>query len=314
MRGEEDKSQGVFHKPVLVESVLQFLLTDSSGTYVDGTVGGGGHSEAILRHLSQKGRLIGIDRDRDAVAFCQNRFSCFGERVKVVKGDFGDVDLLLTGLSISQIHGFFLDLGLSSFQVDTAERGFSYLADGPLDMRVDVSSLRSARDVVNTYSEQKLADIFYRFGEERFARGIARRIVEARIKRSIETTGALADLVRRSLPGHRQIKTLSRVWQAIRIEVNDELGQLRMGLEKVFPFLRPGARVVVISYHSLEDRLVKRFFRGEEATFSKKDVPRPGSGFGFRVLTRRVIRPQEAEIRDNSRARSARLRAAEKVV
>lgn len=306
--------QGIFHKPILLNESLKLLLVDPSGVYVDGTMGGGGHSEAILTHLNKKGKLVGIDRDGDAVAHCRERFHSFGARVHVVKGEFGKVDRLLAGLGFSKIHGFFLDLGVSSFQIDTKERGFSYLSDGPLDMRMDSSALTSAKDVIHDYSESHLEDIFFRYGEERYARRIARKIVEERKKRSIETTGALADLVRSIIPSKGHLKTLSRIWQAIRIEVNDEISQLKEGLERIIPFMIPGGRIVVLSYESLSDRLVKRFFRGEEPTFSRKDEPRPRSGCCFRVLTRRVVRPTEEEVRNNPRARSARLRAAERVM
>jgi len=309
----KNQSQRVFHAPVLVDAVLEYLLTDLSGMYVDGTVGGGGHGEAILRRLDKGGKLIGIDRDREAVHFCKDRFSSYGKWVQIIHGDLGRVDLLFGEMGINKIDGFFLDLGVSSCQIDAAERGFSYLSDGPLDMRMDSSVSGSAGDIINGCSEQDLADIFFRYGEERFARRIARRVFEERKKGPIETTGALADVIRQITPVRWHTKTLSRTFQALRIEVNDELEQLKDGLEKVYPFLKTGGRVVVISYHSLEDRLVKRFFRGEYLSFSRSEVPRPGSGFRFRVLTRRVIRPSEEEIQGNSRARSARLRAAEKM-
>jgi len=308
----KETHQRIFHKPILLNESLKLLLVDPSGIYVDGTMGGGGHSEAILMHLDKKGKLIGIDRDGDAIAHCRERFHSFGARVHIVKGEFGKVDCLLAGLGFSKIHGFFLDLGVSSFQIDTEERGFSYLSDGPLDMRMDSSAVASAKNVINDYSERHLEDIFFKYGEERYARRIARKIVEERKKRSIETTGALADLVRSITPSKGHLKTLSRIWQAIRIEVNDEISQLKEGLERIIPFLIPGGRIVVLSYESLSDRLVKRFFRGEEPTFSRKDEPKPRSVCCFRVLTRRVVRPTEEEVRNNPRARSARLRAAEK--
>lgn len=305
--------QKIFHIPVLVNESLTFLLTNLHGVYVDATLGGGGHSEAILKLLSKKGVLIGIDRDTEAVEFCRDRFSSYGEQVRIIKGDFGNIDQLLTNINISSINGLLLDLGVSSHQIDTAIRGFSYTLDGTLDMRMNSTSSISAKKVINEYPEHVLAEIFRQYGEERFARRIAHRIVEERKKLPIETTGELAEVVRRVIPSRWQIKTLSRIWQAIRIEVNDELEQLRMGLDKVFPLLNKGGRIVVICYHSLEDRIVKRFFRGETETFSRQQLALSSTGYRFQVLTRRVVRPSDREIRLNSRARSARLRAAEKI-
>lgn len=301
-----------FHIPVLVDKVLDFLLTDRAGIYVDGTIGGGGHSEAILNRLVEEGRLIGIDRDRDAVAFCKKRFSSYGEKMHIAYGDLSTLDFLLENLGIKQIDGLFLDLGISSHQIGTSERGFSYIEEGPLDMRMDVSVSICAKDIVNTYSEQSLTEIFWTYGEERFARRIARKIGEERRKRPIETTGALSEIVQSVTPYRQRVKTLARIWQAIRFEVNDELGQLKKGLESIYPLLKPEGRIVVLSYESLMDRLVKRFFRGENPTFSKKEPFQSDSQFHFRVLTRRVVRPTEEEVRENPRARSARLRAAAK--
>ncbi len=303
----------LFHTPVLVDAVLQFLITNPSGIYVDGTVGGGGHSEAILKHLDKDGKLIGIDRDKDAVAYCQNRFSSYAGQVQILHGELAEIDHLLTEIGVEQIDGLLLDLGVSSYQIDVPERGFSYLLDAPLDMRMDRSKGKTARDIVNNYPEQQLADIFFQYGEERYGRRIAREIIKERKKKPIESTKELSDLIRKIIPHRWQIKTLSRVWQALRIEVNDELEQLRIGLKQIFPLLKSGGRIVVLSYESLTDRMVKRFFRGEEPSFSKKEIGILDSLFSFRVLTRRVVRPTEEEIKRNSRARSAKLRAAEKV-
>lgn len=305
--------QITFHEPILLNESIQMLLTDRSGTYVDGTLGGGGHAEAVLKKLRREGRLIGIDRDDEAIAQCRQRLFSYGDRVSIVQGEIGEVDRLLDDMGVSQISGFLLDLGVSSHQIETVERGFSYLSNGPLDMRMDTSSTKSASDVINHYSEKDLTDIFSQYGEERRAHRIARRIVERRKRETIETTGELADIVRRVTPYRQQIKTLSRIWQGIRFEVNDELEQLRMGLEKVYSYLKIDGRIVVISYESLMDRMVKRFLRGEYATFMKKELPIRRPNFKFRVLTRRVIRPTEEEVRQNPRARSARLRIGEKI-
>ncbi len=302
----------IFHVPVLVESVIHFLITNPEGIYVDSTLGGGGHADAILRDLDQKGRLIGIDQDDEAVLFCQKRFSSEGNRILILHDAFEHIDRVLNELSISKIDGLFMDLGVSSHQIDTTERGFSYMSDGPLSMQMNTHQSLDAREVVNTYREDVLADIFYGYGEERNARRIARAIVQERKKKSIQSTGELANLVRRITPSRYHVKILSRIWQAIRIEVNDELGQLQRGLKRIYPFLKMKGRMVIISYHSLEDRLIKRFFRGEVASFSKRNKQTVQSGFEFRVLTKRAVRPSEEEIQRNPRARSARLRAAEK--
>ena len=306
--------QITFHEPILLNESIQMLITDRSGTYVDGTLGGGGHAEAILNKLGREGRLIGIDRDDEAIARCRQRLFSYGDRVSIVQGEFGEIDRLLDDMGVSQISGFFLDLGVSSHQIETVERGFSYLSNGPLDMRMDTSSAKNASDVITHYSEKDLTHIFSQYGEERHALRIARRIVERRKRDVIDTTGALADIVRHLTPYRQQIKTLSRIWQGIRFEVNNELEQLRMGLEKIYSYIKIGGRIVVISYESLMDRMVKRFLRGENATFMKKEYPIIRSNFKFRVLTRRVIRPTEEEVRQNPRARSARLRVGEKIV
>ncbi|MBN2029941.1 16S rRNA (cytosine(1402)-N(4))-methyltransferase RsmH [bacterium] len=302
----------IFHVPVLVESVIHFLITNPEGIYVDGTIGGGGHADAILKGLDQKGRLIGIDQDDEAVLFCQKRFSSAGNQILILHNAFEHIDRVLNELSISEIDGLFMDLGVSSHQIDTIERGFSYMSDGPLSMQMNTHQSLDAREIVNAYSEEVLADLFYRYGEERHARRIARAIVQERQKKVIQSTGELANLVRRITPSRYHVKILSRIWQAIRIEVNDELGQLQRGFKRIYPYLKMGGRIVVIGYHSLEDRLIKRFFRGECATFSKMEKQTIPSGYDFRVLTRRVVRPNEEEIQRNPRARSARLRAAEK--
>jgi len=302
-----------FHTPVLVNEAMGLLITNPSGTYVDATAGGGGHSEAILRRLDNKGRLIGIDRDREAIAFCREKLQSDESRARFVHGDFKTMDRVLSELSIKRIDGFFLDLGVSSHQLERPERGFSYLTDGPLDMRMDNASTLTARDVINGYKEADLTDIFIRYGEERHARQIARKIVERRKKGAIETTEELVEVVARTVPYRYRIKTLSRVWQALRFEVNSELDQLRVGLEKAYAFLKIKGRIVVISYESLMDRMVKRFFRGQQPDFFRREEPISRPGYSFHVLTRRIIRPTEEEIKRNPRSRSARLRAAEKV-
>lgn len=307
----EDPTQDVFHVPVLVEQCLRYLITDPSGLYVDGTLGGGGHSAAILQRLNRRGRVVGIDRDQEAIQFCENRFSAYKKSIEIIHGSFGSVDTLLSEIGINSIDGFFLDLGLSSHQLNSAARGFSHSLDGPLDMRIDKTLSLSAGDVINKASAMELAELFTRFGEERGAKKIAARIIEIRMHHPIETTSDLADVVRQCVPARWQIKSLSRVFQSLRIRVNDEIEQLRQALIRVLPLLKTGRRIVVISYHSIEDRLVKRFFRGDTAADTEMVNPCIHQ-IPLKNLTKKVVRPTEEEVLRNPRSRSSRLRAAEK--
>lgn len=303
-----------FHQPVLVEAVLNHLIKNPSGVYVDGTLGGGGHAKMILDHLEPEGKLIGIDRDKDAIEFCQGRLSAYGDQVRIVHSEFARVYDILLSQRILEIDGILLDLGVSSHQINESRRGFSYLQVGPLAMQMDAGDSKSAGDIVNSYSQSELADLFYYYGEERKSRQIAKRIVMARDERKIETTQDLANIIRRGVPFNQQVKVLSRVFQAIRIEVNNEIQQLKDGLSAALKLLKIGGRIVVISYHSLEDRLVKQFFRGQSFSLDRHAVPVLAPVCPFKLLTKNVVRPSKQEIEQNSRARSARLRAAEKVI
>lgn len=304
----------MFHEPVLVEEVLHYLVSDPNGVYLDLTVGGGGHARALLERLHPDARLIGLDRDREALEAAGQRLKQFGDRVTLRQSNFRDFVRVLQELGVERVHGLLLDLGVSSHQIDAPERGFSYSADGALDMRMDRSQTLTAADIVNTYSEAELARLFRDFGEERKARQVARAVVMERKKRHIATTGALAQVVGSRFPPEQRVKSLARVFQALRIAVNDELSSLAATLERALDSLYPGGRLVVISYHSLEDRLVKDFFR-EQA----RDCVCPphvpvcvcGHQARLRILTRRVVRPTPAEVARNPRSRSARLRAAE---
>jgi 16S rRNA (cytosine1402-N4)-methyltransferase len=303
-----------YHIPVMVSEVVHYLVTRPQGVYVDGTLGAGGHTEAVLGALTPQGKVIGIDRDEEAVAFCRKRLAGWGDRVILAQGELEDLDVILSGIGISSIDGMLLDLGVSSHQIDTATRGFSYLEPGPLDMRMDTKQSLTAETVINRYSREALADLFYYYGEERNARRIARKIVETREETPITTTGQLADIIRGIVPSRYHIKTLARVWQSIRFEVNQELQQLRAVLEKGYALIRPSGRILVISYESLMDRMVKRFFRGEEPSHIKGEAVSKVPRFSFHLLTRRVVRPRLEEVQVNPRARSALLRAAEKRV
>ena len=296
----------------MVHEVLEFILTDLSGVYVDATLGGGGHSEAIWKRLEPQARLIGIDRDGEAISYCQKNTSRSLDRIRFLHGEFASMRILLTSAGIDCVDGVLFDLGVSSRQIDAPERGFSYQQDGPLDSRMDSRTTLTAEDVVRTHSEKELADLFFRFGEERNARRIARAVVAARESAPITTTLELAATIRRITPARWQVKTLSRIFQALRLEVNDELGQLQAGLDSAASLLKKGGRIVVITYHSLEDRLVKRFLKGPEERSPLPFMPdKPESP--FRILTRKVVTPSPEEIRANPRARSAKLRAAERL-
>lgn len=285
-----------FHEPVMVEEVCRLLL-QGGGVYVDATLGGGGHARALLERLGPDSILVGIDRDHEALEAARKVLDSFTSRVFLVQGRFSELQNILTSLGFARVRGVLFDLGVSSWQLEQGRRGFSFTKEGPLDMRMDTSSPRTAYDLIHTLSERELADIFLRFGEERYARRIARAIVEYRQKKPIMTTTELSALIARVVP-RRRIHPATRVFMALRIVVNEELSELQRALEQLPDVLEEGGRVVILSYHSLEDRLVKRFFR---------ECP------VLRSVTRKPLFPSEEEVKRNPRARSARLRAAEKV-
>jgi 16S rRNA (cytosine1402-N4)-methyltransferase len=282
---------------VLLAESLELLAVRPGGTYVDGTVGLGGHAAAILERSAPDGRLLGVDRDAEALEQAAERLRPFGERARLVHADYREIPGVL---GAQRADGILLDLGTSSFQLDTAERGFSFRADGPLDMRMDRSFGETAADVVNRTREADLADIIYRFGEERASRRIASAIVAARRQERIRTTGELAAIVRRAAGRSRPgLDPATRTFQALRIHVNRELDDLGPALAKVAQCLAPRGRMAVIAFHSLEDREVKHTFRALGTQ-------------GFVVLTRRPLRPGPAEVAGNPRSRSARLRGLER--
>lgn len=306
------------HKPVLFDECMQALSIKPDGVYVDGTAGGGGHSSGIAERLTT-GRLIAIDQDAAAIQAAGERLAPFGDRVTLVRDNFKNVGEVLDGLGIQQIDGILLDLGVSSYQLDTAERGFSYNADAPLDMKMDRRRTLSAYNVVNEYSADRLRRILYDYGEERFAPRIAAAIVARRQRTPIETTGQLVDIIKGAIPaaaregGHHPAK---RSFQAIRIEVNGELDVIEPALRAAVARLNPGGRAAVITFHSLEDRLVKQTFATlAEGCTCPKDFP--VCVCGKKPVIRRVgskpILPGERELADNPRARSAKLRVAEKL-
>ena len=302
----------MFHEPVLKEEALSFLVTAKNGIYLDGTLGGGGHSEAILKNIHKSGRLIALDLDNDAIHFSRTRLK--HKNFLVEQANFKNLGEVLKKLKINRVHGILLDLGVSSYQIDTAEKGFSYRASGKLDMRMNSKQQLTAHEIANTFSEEKLCEIFKKYGEERRYRAISRVIIREREKNVIETTTDLQEIISAVLPYQNRVKSLSRIFQALRIAVNEELENLKAALESGLDYLTTGGRLVVISYHSLEDRIVKNFFKQESRRcVCPPDLPicvcgEPGR---LKILTKRSIQPSKEEVQRNPRSRSARLRTAE---
>lgn len=304
-----------YHQPVLLHECITYLNIRPNGIYVDGTLGGGGHTEAILQQDSSC-RVFAFDADQDAVKAAAERLMPYASRISITQTNFRFLKQILDKYKIPAISGLLLDLGVSSYQLDHSQKGFSYRFDAPLTMQMNDRETFSAREVINDYGERELADIFFHLGEEKHSRRIARAIVKARAQQPIETTTRLAQVIAQVIPDRFQKKTLSRIFQAIRIQVNDELNNLRKILKDALDVLEPQGRLVVISYHSLEDRIVKEFFRYEASDkildpnypeLSKSKQPR------LEVVTRKPILPAENEILQNPRARSAKLRVAEKI-
>ncbi len=308
-----------FHKPVMVGEVVASLRCRAGTIYVDGTVGGGGHAAAILENTAPDGLLIGIDADGDAIREAGIRLAPFGDRKILVKGNFADMETILAGMNIGKVDGILLDLGVSSHQLDTADRGFSFTLDAPLDMRMDRSLGISACDLIHTLSADELERIIREYGEERMAGRIAGAIAESRNLSPLRTTADLAGAVVRALPGRRgpaRIHPATRTFQALRIAVNDELANLHQATAFGVERLKEGGRFSVISFHSLEDRIVKNAFRaGEKGCLCPPDLPVCACGRKptLKVLTRKPVVPGEEEIRENPRARSAKLRTAERI-
>ena len=307
------------HVSVLLEECIKYLNIKPDGIYVDGTLGMGGHSEAILEKLTAGGTLISIDRDDRALEFAGKRLARFGGQSVRVKGNFGDVSRILTDLGIPRVDGMMFDLGVSSPQLDNPERGFSYMHDAPLDMRMDERAPLTAKDILNTWSEAELRSILWRYGEERYSGRIAAAIVARREEKPLETTGELVDIIRGAMPAaalREKQHPAKRSFQAVRIAVNDELGSLERMLETAVDRLETGGRLLVISFHSLEDRMVKEAIRSREAGCTcPKEFPICTCGFEqtLKSVTRKPVSPTREEMEVNPRARSARLRIAEKV-
>ena len=307
------------HRPVLLDECIEALAIRPNGTYVDGTAGGAGHSSVIASHLGEGGLLLALDQDETAVAVASQRLSTYGERARVVRSNFCEVGSVCEMLGIEAIDGMLLDLGVSSYQLDTAERGFSYQADAPLDMRMDRRNPLTARTVVNEYSEDALRRILFEYGEERFSSRIAANIIRERERAPIETTGELVEIIKRSIPsakrdgGHHPAK---RSFQALRIEVNAELDVIAPAIRSAVGLLAKGGRLAIITFHSLEDRIVKQTFAelAQGCTCPKSfPVCVCGNKPKLKIITKKPILPDAEELEQNSRSHSAKLRVAEKL-
>lgn len=306
------------HTSVLLEETIANLRIKPDGTYVDGTLGGAGHAREVCRRLSATGRFIGIDQDEAAIAAAGERLREFGERVTIIRSNYCDMVPRLQEIGIQSVDGIMLDLGVSSYQLDNAERGFTYREDAPLDMRMDQRSALSAYEVVNGYSEEQLFRILRDYGEERFAGKIARNICTARKNEPIRTTGELTEIIKRSIPARIRATgghPAKRSFQAIRIEVNQELKVLEESLDEMIDLLNDGGRICVITFHSLEDRIVKNIFRkNEHPCTCPPEFPVCVCGKKSRgtVITRKPVLPSEEEMAANPRSKSAKLRVFER--
>ena len=304
------------HVPVMLNETLDLLISNPAGTYIDGTIGRGGHAIEILKRLSPEGRLIGLDRDAEAIEQTAETLKEFGERAQRIHGNFAEMKELCKTIGVTEVDGVLLDLGVSSPQLDVAERGFSFSKDGPLDMRMDQTKGRSAADWVNEEDEETLANVIYQFGEERKSRRIARAIVNARETGRIERTLELAEIVEKAAGGRRgPTHPATRTFQALRMAVNAELENLEAGLEAGLSMLREGGRMTAITFHSLEDRMVKQCFKRH--TVKRESLQQGGEKLSFeepavRLINRKPLTATKEECSDNPRARSAKLRAVER--
>jgi len=301
------------HQPVLYQEILKILQPKSSGTYIDGTLGAGGHAFGILKASEPSGRLIGLDIDSQAISIAQKRLKEFGRRVTILKDSYANIKACLKGLKVTCVQGIILDLGVSSMQLDTKRRGFSFTREAPLDMRFDIASEKTAAYLVNQLPQDEIADILFRFGEERYSRKIANAIIQ---NRPIRTTTQLAELVSSIYRGnHEKTHPATRTFQALRIAVNDELLTLEKGLHDGVKSLCIGGRMAVISFHSLEDRIVKQFFHQESIDCicpPRQPVCTCGHQASVKLINKKPITPEKEEKESNPRSRSAKLRVIEK--
>lgn len=306
-----------YHIPVLYYETLDNLVINPDGVYIDCTLGGGSHSEGILERLSDKGLLISIDQDSNAIEYSKKRLEKFGPKWKVFKGNFENIDTITYMAGVDKVDGILMDIGVSSKQLDDPERGFSYRYDVKLDMRMNIEQKISAYDVVNTYSEEQLSKIIFEYGEERYAKKIAKLIVEERKSFPIEKTSDLIALIKRAYPERSSKHPAKKTFQAIRIEVNRELEVLENAISKAVELLKVGGRLAIITFHSLEDRIVKNKFK-DLATACKcpKDIPICvcGGVKKFEIITKKPIIPVDDELKNNNRAHSSKLRILERIL
>ncbi|MBC5666903.1 16S rRNA (cytosine(1402)-N(4))-methyltransferase RsmH [Eubacterium sp. BX4] len=306
------------HVSVLLNETIDGLNINPDGIYVDGTLGGGGHAYEVCKRLSDKGRLIGIDQDGEALEAAREHLKEFEDKITLVRSNYCEIDTILKDLDIDKVNGIVLDLGVSSYQLDNLERGFSYKSDAPLDMRMDQRQVKTAADVVNTYSENELFRIIRDYGEDKFAKNIAKHIVMERQKKPFETTAQLSEVIKHSIPMKFQNKgghPAKKTFQAIRIEVNKELTVLRDSIDKMIELLNENGRICIITFHSLEDRIVKTKFReNENPCTCPPDFPVCvcGKVSKGKVITRKPIVPGDKEITENKRAKSSKLRIFER--
>ncbi|MFT4549881.1 MAG: 16S rRNA (cytosine1402-N4)-methyltransferase [Pseudoalteromonas tetraodonis] len=302
-----------YHRPVLLEEVTHYLQPSNGKLYLDGTLGGGGHTEQLL---AVGAKVIGLDQDPAALSFARARLDQYRDNFGAIQGNFRKFGEILETIGIKGLDGVLLDLGVSSKQLDDPDRGFAFSQDGPLDMRMDPDSDMSAADLVNTYEEEELANIIYQYGEERGSRRIAKAICLARRQKPVETTAELAKIVESVKPRRGKIHPATQTFQALRIAVNDELRSLEAALAEVPKWLRPGGRLVIISFHSLEDRIVKTFLRRCSREFIDRPEwpePRKNPDHNFKLVIQKGLSPSSEEVKSNPRARSARLRVAERL-
>jgi 16S rRNA (cytosine1402-N4)-methyltransferase len=304
-----------YHLPVLLSEVSNYLITNPEGIYLDGTLGGGGHAEHILKKLDNNAQYIGIDQDKEAIEYSRIRLKKF-KNFFCFHYNFSDLDLVLTQLNLNVIDGILLDLGISSYQIDNENRGFSYMKDADLDMRMDRDSSQTAAELLNLLDEKELSTIFFYYGEERKSRKIAREIIKYRKNEPIQRSDQLKSIINRTVHPRFRIKSYARIFQALRIAVNKELEKLEETLEKSLLYLNQGGRILIISYHSLEDRIVKNFFRKKANPCTcPPELPQCVCGLKpeIKIVTPKVIKSSQKEINENPRARSALLRVGAKI-
>lgn len=308
------------HKSVLLNETIESLNIKPDGIYVDGTLGGGGHAYEVCKRLGEHGRFIGIDQDAEAIEAAGSRLSEFGDKVTIVRSNYVNIENVLKNLNITKVNGIMLDLGVSSHQLDTIERGFSYKEDAPLDMRMDDRNDITAKDIVNTYSEYDLYRIIRDYGEDKFAKNIAKHIVLAREEKTIETTGELSEIIKNSIPMKIRLKgghPAKKTFQAIRIELNHELDVLNDSIDKMIDLLDDGGRLSIITFHSLEDRIVKTKFKNNENPCTcppEFPICICGKKPKGKIITKKPIIPEDQEIEENKRSKSSKLRVFERII